>query len=192
MRFITMLQRVPVLAPDGQPLMPRIFTRNGRTEGDARGHHWVGQVQITAAPFRVISRPDLFRRQLHFENPVSNALNNRKRKGGTITPFGFRSGDKVRAEKADKTYIGWIGGYTQTSNQRKYRFMTTTGTESDNFLPIKFNYSSAVQDFVLPDRLLAACRGVLNPTQPPRRIPPHPTPFRTAYYVEDGESREES
>lgn len=85
---------------------------------NTRGHHWVGQVQLTPASFRVISRPDLFRRQLHFENPVSGTSNNRKRKGGTITPFGFRSGDLVRAEKAGKVYTGWIGGYTQTTKTK--------------------------------------------------------------------------
>jgi hypothetical protein len=65
---------------------------------NTRGHHWVGQVAVKSAPFRVISRPNLFRRTLHFENPEKGGV--RKRKGGTITPFGFRSGDKVRAEKA--------------------------------------------------------------------------------------------
>ncbi len=85
---------------------------------NTHGHHWVGEVTITKSPFRVISRPNLFRRQLHFENPVSDAPNNRKRKGGTVTPFGFRSGDLVKAEKAGKSYIGWIGGYTQTTKTK--------------------------------------------------------------------------
>ncbi|NJR74154.1 MAG: hypothetical protein HC773_11830, partial [Scytonema sp. CRU_2_7] len=85
---------------------------------NSRGSHWVGKVIVTSAPFRVIARPNLFRRQLHFENPVSGAPSNRKRKGGTITPFGFRSGDLVKAEKAGKVYIGWVGGYTQTSKTK--------------------------------------------------------------------------
>ncbi|MEH2248607.1 hypothetical protein [Nostoc sp.] len=54
----------------------------------------------------------MYRRQLHFENSEKGGT--RKRKGGTVTPFGFRSGDKVRAEKASVIYVGWIGGYTQT------------------------------------------------------------------------------
>lgn len=83
---------------------------------NARGHRWVGQVAITSAPFRVISRPSLFRRWLHFENPEKGGI--RKRKGGTVTPFGFRSGDKVRAEKAGVIYVGWIGGYTQTTKTK--------------------------------------------------------------------------
>lgn len=83
--------------------------------GNERGHHWQGQVTVTKSVFRVISRPNLYRRQLHFENPVSGVKGNRKRKGGTITPFGFRSGDLVRAEKAGKTVLGWIGGYSEAS-----------------------------------------------------------------------------
>jgi hypothetical protein len=66
----------------------------------------------------VIARPNLFRHQLHFENPVKDVPGNRKRKGGTVTPFGFRSGDLVKAEKAGKAYIGWIGGYTQTAKTK--------------------------------------------------------------------------
>ena len=117
---------------------------------NTRGHHWVGEVNITAAPFKVIARPNIYRRQLHFENPVSDAPNHRKRKvglnidegawpippnlrvsgeeswsartrisrkrkGGTITPWGFRSGDLVEATKAGKTYQGWIGGYSEVN-----------------------------------------------------------------------------
>lgn len=81
-----------------------------------RGHKWNGSIQITEnAPFRVIAKPNLFRRQLHFENPVSDAPNHRKRKGGTITSFGLRSGDLVRAEKAGIVYQGWIGGYSEVN-----------------------------------------------------------------------------
>lgn len=82
---------------------------------NTRGHRWTGQVQITLAPFRVIARPNLYRRQLHFENPVAKIPNNRKRKGGTITPWDFRSGDYVKAIKAGKTYQGWIGGYSEVN-----------------------------------------------------------------------------
>lgn len=85
-----------------------------RTE---RGHHWVGQVQVTEAPFCIITRPSLYRRQLHFENPERGGM--RKRKGGTVTPFGFRSGDLVRAEKAAFAVLGWIGGFTDTSKSQK-------------------------------------------------------------------------
>ncbi|MDZ8186243.1 MAG: hypothetical protein RMX96_15480 [Nostoc sp. ChiSLP02] len=60
--------------------------------------HWVGFVRLTPSPFRVIARPNLFRRQLHFEN--FNKCGIRKRKGGTVTQFRFRSGDFVQGEKA--------------------------------------------------------------------------------------------
>ncbi|WP_231510199.1 RRXRR domain-containing protein [Fischerella sp. PCC 9605] len=73
------------------------------------GRRWVGSVRLTPSPFRVITRPNLFRRQLHFENFRQGAV--RKRKGGTVTPFGFRSGDFVQGEKAGKIHRGWIGGF---------------------------------------------------------------------------------
>lgn len=80
------------------------------------GHEWVGNVRLTSFPFRIITRPNLFRRQLHFENPIKGG--SRKRKGGTITPFGFRSGDFVSAEKAGISYKGWIGGFTETDKSK--------------------------------------------------------------------------
>jgi len=80
---------------------------------NSRGHHWVGAVQLSPAPFRVITRPNLFRRQLHFENFSKGGI--RKRKGGTITPWRLRSGDFVKAEKAGKIYFGWIGGYSEVN-----------------------------------------------------------------------------
>lgn len=73
--------------------------------------YWVGSVQLTDAPFKVISRPQLYRRQLHFENPSKGGI--RKRKGGTVTPFGFRSGDLVTATKGKNTIRGYIGGYSE-------------------------------------------------------------------------------
>ena len=78
---------------------------------NSKGHHWVGSIQITDAPFKVIARPQLYKRQLHFENPSKGGT--RKRKGGTITPFGFRSGDFVIATKGKKTVTGYIGGYSE-------------------------------------------------------------------------------
>ncbi|MGL5875467.1 MAG: RRXRR domain-containing protein, partial [Xenococcaceae cyanobacterium] len=82
---------------------------------NSRGHHWVGSVQLTNAPFKVIARPQLYRRQLHFENKSQGGT--RKRKGGTVTPFGFRSGDLVEAVKAGKAYKGYIGGYTNAKTK---------------------------------------------------------------------------
>lgn len=106
-------------AHDGIALAASNFMRFEKFyTANTRGHRWAGEVAVTSAPFRVIARPNIFRRQLHFENPVKGVPGNRKRKGGTVTPFGFRSGDLVKAEKAAKVYIGWVGGYTQTAKTR--------------------------------------------------------------------------
>jgi hypothetical protein len=80
---------------------------------NSRGHHWVGSVQLSFAPFKVISRPQLYRRQLHFENPSKGGK--RKRKGGTVTPFGLRSGDLVQSTKGKITVKGYIGGYSEVN-----------------------------------------------------------------------------
>jgi hypothetical protein len=77
----------------------------------SRGHHWVGSVQLSDAPFKVIARPQLYRRQLHFENPGKGGI--RKRKGGTVSSFGFRSGDLVQATKGKVTVKGYVGGYSE-------------------------------------------------------------------------------
>lgn len=77
--------------------------------------YWVGSVELTESPFKVVSRPQLYRRQLHFENHSKGGT--RKRKGGTVTPFGFRSGDLAQAEKAGRTYRGYIGGYTNAKTK---------------------------------------------------------------------------
>jgi hypothetical protein len=81
--------------------------------GNNRGHRWLGTIELTTSPFRVIARPQLYRRQLHFENPSKGGI--RKRKGGTVTPFGFRSGDLVIATKGKNTVKGWVGGYSKTN-----------------------------------------------------------------------------
>lgn len=106
-------------AHDGVALAASNFVRFEKFHtASSRGHHWVGEVAVTSAPFRVVARPNILRRQLHFENPVKDVPGNRKRKGGTVTPFGFRSGDLVKAEKAGKSYVGWIGGYTKTEKTK--------------------------------------------------------------------------
>lgn len=85
--------------------------------GKEHGHDWKGSIEITPAPFKVISRPNLYRRQLHFENPPKGG--ERKRKGGTVTPFGYRSGDKVQVKTKGKFLMGWVGGYTDTDKSKK-------------------------------------------------------------------------
>ena len=106
----------------------------------ARGGNWEGDVVVTSAPFKVIAKPNIYRRQLHFENPDSqkpNPSQYRKRKGGTITPFGFRSGDFVQAEKAGKVYQGWIGGYTQTTKTKNVSIYDVNWRRVGQFSPNK-------------------------------------------------------
>lgn len=125
-------------AYDGIALASSNFMRFEKFQtANSRGHRWVGEVTITPAPFRIISRPNLFRRQLHFENPVKDIPGNRKRKGGTITPFGLRSGDLVKAEKAGKSYIAWIGGYTQTSKTKNVSVYDHNWRRIGQFSPAK-------------------------------------------------------
>ncbi len=98
-------------AVDGIALAASEFIRYGvtpRKNSDTWG--FIGSVNITPSVFRIITRPAYFRRALHFDNAEKGGI--RKRKGGTITPFNLRYGDKVMAEKAGKTYIGWVGGFT--------------------------------------------------------------------------------
>lgn len=107
---------------------------------NSHGHKWNGQMQITPAPFRVIARANIYRRQLHFENPDSHKPNPnqyRKRKGGTVTPFGLRSGDLVKAEKAGSTYVGWVGGYTQTEKTKNVSVYDINWKRIGQFSPSK-------------------------------------------------------
>ncbi|MGK7891114.1 MAG: RRXRR domain-containing protein [Leptolyngbyaceae cyanobacterium] len=75
-----------------------------------RGAAWVGEVTVTNAPFKVIRRPPIRRRQLHLLQPRKGGV--RRKYGGTITRHGFRKGDYVQAEKAGMVYYGWVSGDT--------------------------------------------------------------------------------
>jgi hypothetical protein len=104
-------------AVDGIALAASEFVRYGVTpRKNCETWGSLGSVNITGSVFKIITRPAYFRRALHFDNAEKGGI--RKRKGGTITPFKVRYGDKVVAEKAGKTYIGWVGGFTdaQTKN----------------------------------------------------------------------------
>ena len=71
-----------------------------------RGHCWQGSVTITDAPFTVIRRPPISRRQLHLMLPAKGGK--RRKYGGTTTPFGMRKGDLVKY----KEKLGFCSGYT--------------------------------------------------------------------------------
>ncbi len=77
-----------------------------------RGHCWQGDVTITNAPFRVIRRPPISRRQLHLMMPAKGGI--RRKYGGTVTRHGLRKGDLVKALKAGQVYFGWVSGDTKT------------------------------------------------------------------------------
>ena len=77
-----------------------------------RGHCWQGKVLITDAPFLVIRRPPVSRRQLHLM--VFAQGGKRRKYGGTVTRHGIRKGDLVIAERKGLQYIGWCSGDTKS------------------------------------------------------------------------------
>jgi len=111
---------------------------------NSHGYTHKGNVNVTSSPFKIITRPGavkrgkeygFFRRQLHFEVPDKSGV--RKRKGGTITPFGVRIGDLVRAEKAGIVYIGYVGGFTDTKKTQKVSVCDSTWKRIGQFAPSK-------------------------------------------------------
>lgn len=60
------------------------------------------------APFYVLRRPEFARRSLHRQNFQKGGV--RPRFGGTANGGYFRKGDYVEAEKAGRTYRGWVCG----------------------------------------------------------------------------------
>ena len=75
------------------------------------GADWFGSVRVTKAPFFVIRRPPVSRRQLHLMVPAIGGL--RRRYGGTTTRHGVRKGDLVKAEMSRRVCVGWVSGDTQ-------------------------------------------------------------------------------
>ena len=84
--------------------------------GNNHGHEWIGKCLVTQTPFIVLTRPKLFRRKLHQEQYKKGGI--LKRQGGTITPFGFRSGDYVETSRKGQIIRGWIGGFTNTKSSK--------------------------------------------------------------------------
>ncbi|MBZ8178585.1 RRXRR domain-containing protein [Oscillatoria salina] len=96
-------------AVDGISLASSQFVRYRQLKG--RLGWWDGFVSITPAPFIIIRRPPVSRRQLHLMIPTKGGK--RRKYGGTTTRHGFRKGDLVKAEKAGRISIGWVSGDTQ-------------------------------------------------------------------------------
>ena len=76
---------------------------------EGRGHCWQGRVTITNAPFFVIRRLPISRRQLHLMIFAKGGV--RRKYGGTTTPFKLRKGDIVKY----KNQLGFCSGYTGKS-----------------------------------------------------------------------------
>ena len=79
---------------------------------EGHGHYWQGEISLTDAPFFVIRRPPISRRQLHLM--VFSQGGNRRKYGGTTTRHGIRKGDYVVAERKGIKYYGWCSGDTKT------------------------------------------------------------------------------
>jgi hypothetical protein len=96
-------------AVDGISLASSQFVRYRQLKG--KQGWWEGSVNITPAPFAVIRRPPICRRQLHLMVPSKGGV--RRKYGGTTTRHGFRKGDYVKAEMAGRVVYGWVSGDTE-------------------------------------------------------------------------------
>ncbi|CCI32018.1 RRXRR domain-containing protein [Microcystis sp. T1-4] len=74
---------------------------------NSHGYDWKGYVKVTNAPFAVIKRPPISRRQLHLM--VFSKGGKRRKYGGSTTRHGFRKGDLVSSPKG----IGYVSGDTE-------------------------------------------------------------------------------
>ncbi|GCA68501.1 hypothetical protein MiYa_00015 [Microcystis aeruginosa NIES-2519] len=74
---------------------------------NGHGYDWKGYVKVTNAPFAVIKRPPISRRQLHLM--VFSKGGKRRKYGGSTTRHGFRKGDLVSSPKG----IGYVSGDTE-------------------------------------------------------------------------------
>jgi hypothetical protein len=96
-------------AVDGISLASSQFVQYRQLKG--KQGWWEGSVGITPAPFAVIRRPPVSRRQLHVM--VQSLGGIRRKYGGTTTRHGFRKGDYVKAEMAGRVVCGWVSGDTE-------------------------------------------------------------------------------
>lgn len=93
-------------AIDGVALACTAFIKYGEIRNGHMG--WKGSVQVTPAPFCIIRRLPVSRRQLHLLQPSKGGK--RRKYGGTVTRHGFRKGDFVEATQGNKTVRGWVSG----------------------------------------------------------------------------------
>ena len=95
-------------AVDGIALASSHFVRYRQLKG--KQGWWEGSVDITPAPFAIVRRPPICRRQLHLMVPSKGGI--RRKYGGTTTRHGLRKGDYVKAEMAGRVVYGWVSGDT--------------------------------------------------------------------------------
>lgn len=81
----------------------------------------------------MITRPKLFRRKLHQENYLKGGI--LKRQGGTITPFGLRSGDYVQTTYKGLIVRGWVGGFTNTNKTKNISIYDHNWSRVGQFTP---------------------------------------------------------
>ena len=132
-------------AVDGVALACGYFVQYSRhITSNTQGYLWKGEVNVTDSVFKIITRPGamkrgkeygFFRRQLHFEVPDKSGT--RKRKGGTVTPFGLRVGDLVKAKKKDEQFVGYIGGFTCTDKSSNVSIYDYSWKRIGQFTPSK-------------------------------------------------------
>lgn len=96
-------------AVDGVALACGVFIRYGMIDRQTMG--WKRDVKVQPAPFTIIRRPPISRRQLHLMVPSIGGI--RRKYGGTVTRHGFRKGDYVEATQGIKSYRGWVSGDTE-------------------------------------------------------------------------------
>ena len=97
-------------AVDGVALASYQFLKYKYLKGDKGWFE--GSVEITNAPFSVIKRPPISRRQLHLMLPAKDAV--RRKYGGTVTRHNVRKGDYVETERKGVKFRGWVSGDTKT------------------------------------------------------------------------------
>jgi hypothetical protein len=96
-------------AVDGIALAASQFVTYERVVSQTEaGRLWLGAIDITPAPFRIISRLPHSRRQLHLMVPAKGGL--RRKYGGSTTRHGLRKGDLVNSSKG----FGYVSGETKT------------------------------------------------------------------------------
>lgn len=132
-------------AVDGVALACGYFVQYSRhITSNTQGYLWKGEVIVTNSPFKIVTRfgavrrgkeYGFFRRQLHFEVPDKSGI--RKRKGGTVTPFGFRVGDLVKASKSKEIFVGYIGGFTNTEKSKNVSIYDYSWKRIGQFTPSK-------------------------------------------------------